>query len=145
MKTALIVGSRGQDGRLLEKHLTTQGCRVIGIGRGDADIRDFEQVSALVAKNQPDETYFLAAACALTLAWLASRHGSRRYLAGWCSARTLHLLAPAALEQRASAVPASRGMLMMTPATLYAQLAIAANNRRLPPPLPRNTSPPLSS
>ena len=63
------------------------------------------------------------------------RRGSRRYLAGWCSARTLHLLAPHRLERRASAVPDSRDMLMLTPATLYAQLVIAANNRRLPPPL----------
>lgn len=75
------------------------------------------------------------AAPPLTLAWLASRAPSRRCLAGWCSSRTLHMLAPAALERRASAVPASRDMLMMTPAALYAQLAIAANNRSLPPPL----------
>jgi hypothetical protein len=75
------------------------------------------------------------AAPPLTLAWLASRAPARRYLAGWCSVRTLHLLAPAPLEQRASAVPASRDMLMMTPAALYAQLVIAANNRSLPPPL----------
>jgi hypothetical protein len=75
------------------------------------------------------------AAPALSLAWLASRAPSRRYLAGWCATRTLHLLAPSALERRASAVPDSRDMLMMTPAALYAQLVIAANNRRLPPPL----------
>ncbi len=75
------------------------------------------------------------AAPALSLAWLASRRPSRRYIAGWCATRTLHLLAPAALERRASGVPESRDMLMMTPAALYAQLAIAANNRSLPPPL----------
>jgi hypothetical protein len=75
------------------------------------------------------------AAPALSLAWLASRPPARRYLAGWCASRTLHLLAPAALERRASAVPDSRDMLMMTPAALYAQLVIAANNRSLPPPL----------
>ena len=75
------------------------------------------------------------AAPAMSFAWLASRSSSRRYLAGWCASRTLHLLAPRALERRASAVPESRDMLMMTPAALYAQLAIAANNRRLPPPL----------
>ena len=40
-----------------------------------------------------------------------------------------------ALERRASAVPDSHDMLMLTPAALYAQLVIAANNRRLPPPL----------
>ena len=41
----------------------------------------------------------------------------------------------AALERRASAVPDSRDMLMLTPAALYAQLVVATNNRRLPPPL----------
>jgi hypothetical protein len=75
------------------------------------------------------------AAPALSLAWLAAGPPARRYLAGWCASRTLHLLAPAALERRASAVPDSRDMLMMTPAALYAQLVIAANNRSLPPPL----------
>jgi hypothetical protein len=75
------------------------------------------------------------AAPALSFAWFASRRPSRRYLAGWCASRTLHLLAPRALEHRASAVPDSRDMLMMTPAALYAQLVIAANNRSLPPPL----------
>ncbi len=74
------------------------------------------------------------AAPVMPLAWIASRRASRRYLAGWCSVRTLHLLAPHRLEQRASAVPASRDMLMMTPAALYAQLVVAANNRFLPPP-----------
>ena len=75
------------------------------------------------------------AAPVMPLAWLACRPASRRYLAGWCSARTVHLLAPGPLERRASAVPESRDMLMLTPAALYAQLVIAANNRRLPPPL----------
>ena len=74
------------------------------------------------------------AAPMLPLGWLASRAAARRYLAGWCASRTLHMLAPGALERRASAVPESRDMLMLTPATLYAQLVIAANNRRLPPP-----------
>jgi hypothetical protein len=69
------------------------------------------------------------------LAWLLSAPASRRYLAGWCSVRTVHLLAPRRLERRASAVPESRDMLMLTPAALYAQLVLAANNRRLPPPL----------
>ena len=75
------------------------------------------------------------AAPVMPLAWVASRRASRRYLAGWVSVRTLHLLAPHRLERRASAVPESRDMLMLTPATLYTQLVIAANNRRLPPPL----------
>jgi hypothetical protein len=75
------------------------------------------------------------AAPLLPLAWAASDATSRRYLAGWCAGRTLHVLAPAALERRASSVPDSRDMLMLTPAALYAQLVVATNNRRLPPPL----------
>jgi hypothetical protein len=75
------------------------------------------------------------AAPLLPLAWAASDAASRRYLAGWCAGRTLHVLAPAALERRASSVPDSRDMLMLTPAALYAQLVVATNNRRLPPPL----------
>ena len=75
------------------------------------------------------------AAPVMPIAWLASRPPARRYLAGWCATRTLHMLAPRALERRASAVPDSRDMLMLTPAALYAQLVVAANNRRMPPPL----------
>ncbi len=75
------------------------------------------------------------AAPALLLARSATRPPARRYLAGWCAGRTLQLLSPAALERRASGVPDSRDMLMMTPAALYAQLVISANNRSLPPPL----------
>jgi hypothetical protein len=58
----------------------------------------------------------------------------RRYLAGWLSRRELHVLAPRLLERRASTVPGSREMLMLTPAALYAQLAVAQNNALLPPP-----------
>ncbi|MGA2756609.1 MAG: hypothetical protein ABSF58_04580 [Solirubrobacteraceae bacterium] len=98
--------------------------------------RIFPQVPEEVTVVMHAGTFALClGAPALPLAWLASRAPARRYLAGWCSGRTLHMLAPAALEQRASAVPDSRDMLMMTPAALYAQLVIAANNRSLPPPL----------
>lgn len=58
----------------------------------------------------------------------------RRYLAGWISSREVHVLAPRLLAERASNVRGSREMLMLTPASLYAQLVVAANNRRLPPP-----------
>jgi hypothetical protein len=58
----------------------------------------------------------------------------RRYLAGWTSGSELHLLAPRLLEHRASNVPGSREMIMLTPAALYAQLVVAANNHALPPP-----------
>ncbi len=60
---------------------------------------------------------------------------SRRYLAGWFTPRELHVLAPRLLEARASNVPGSREMLMLTPAALYAQLAAGLSNPALPPPL----------
>jgi hypothetical protein len=65
---------------------------------------------------------------------LATAPAGRRYLAGWCSPREVHVLSPRLLERRASAVPGSREMAMLGPATLYTQLVLAANNRTLPPP-----------
>lgn len=58
----------------------------------------------------------------------------RRYVAGWVSKDTVHVLAPRLLAARASQVRGSRQMLMWTPAALYAQLVVAANNELLPPP-----------
>ncbi len=40
----------------------------------------------------------------LPLAWVATAPAARRYLAGWAGAEELHLLAPAALQARASKV-----------------------------------------
>ncbi|HEV2785967.1 MAG TPA: hypothetical protein VGV67_06240 [Solirubrobacteraceae bacterium] len=56
---------------------------------------------------------------------------SRRYLVGWPGRDAVHVLAPGVLEERASAVPGSREMLMLAPAALYAQLAVRASNPRL--------------
>ena len=58
----------------------------------------------------------------------------RRYLAGWFSAGEVHVLAPRLLAGRASNVHGSREMIMLSPAALYAQLVVAANNPGLPPP-----------
>jgi len=60
---------------------------------------------------------------------------SRRYLAGWFTPREIHVLAPRLLEARASNVPGSREMLLLTPSALYAQLAAGLSNPALPPPL----------
>ncbi|MGI8802587.1 MAG: hypothetical protein ACR2KV_10505 [Solirubrobacteraceae bacterium] len=70
----------------------------------------------------------------LPIVRLATAPAGRRYLAGWCSPSEVHVLAPRLLERRASAVPGSREMAMLGPATLYTQLVLAANNRTLPPP-----------
>src|ERR671933_732401 len=70
----------------------------------------------------------------LPLARLAASPASRRYMAGWFSAREIHVLAPEALDARASPVEGSREALMLSPLHEYAHLAIAANNPALPPP-----------
>ncbi len=68
----------------------------------------------------------------LPLAWLSTAPAARRYVAGWAGAEELHVLAPAALEARASNVPGSREMLELTAAALYARRVIAENNHDLP-------------
>lgn len=59
---------------------------------------------------------------------------ARRYLAGWPTARELHLLAPRRLAARASNVPGSREMALLAPAGLYAQMVVGANSTALAPP-----------
>jgi GDPmannose 4,6-dehydratase len=71
MKTALIVGSGGQDGRLLQEYLLQLGYQVAGIGRHEYcsptqevkafDIKAPGQVSELLCELKPDEIYYLAA------------------------------------------------------------------------------------
>ncbi len=64
MKHAIIVGSEGQDGRLLFDRLERDGYSVLGIGRGKTspvDILDRDGVRALVSSFRPDEVYYLAA------------------------------------------------------------------------------------
>jgi hypothetical protein len=66
---------------------------------------------------------------------------ARRYLAGWTSGGTLHVLAPRLLVDRAASYDGSREMLLLTPAALYVQLVVAACNPALPPPWsPRSTA-----
>ncbi len=60
---------------------------------------------------------------------------ARRYVAGWFTSREIHVLAPRLLEERASRVSGSRDMLLLTPAALYAGLAVAVANPGLPPAL----------
>lgn len=62
MKSAIIVGSNGQDGRLLFELLGKKGYTVIGISRdSDADITKKENVFDLIKTHKPDEIYYLAA------------------------------------------------------------------------------------
>jgi hypothetical protein len=70
----------------------------------------------------------------LPLARMMAAPASRRYFAGWFASGEIHVLAPAALERRASALPESREALGLSPMHEYAHLVVAANNPELPPP-----------
>jgi hypothetical protein len=70
----------------------------------------------------------------LPLARMVAAPASRRYFAGWFGAREIHVLAPQALERRASSVPGSREALLLTPQHEYAHLVLGANNPDVPPP-----------
>jgi hypothetical protein len=70
----------------------------------------------------------------LPLARLVAAPASRRYFAGWFADGAIHVLAPPALERRASSVPGSREALLLTPQHEYAHLVIGANSPSLPPP-----------
>jgi hypothetical protein len=67
----------------------------------------------------------------LSLVWLSTAPAARRYVTGWIGRQELHVLAPRALEQRASNVPGSREMLALSADALYARRVIRENNRRL--------------
>jgi hypothetical protein len=67
----------------------------------------------------------------LPMAWLATAPAARRYVAGWAGETELHVLAPAALRARASAVRGSREMLALTTAALYARRVIVENNHQI--------------
>ena len=70
-RRALVVGSEGQDGRLLSGYLFELGVEVVGISRRGTvgpkgrlpktDIRRPVEVFSLVRRFKPDEIYFLAA------------------------------------------------------------------------------------
>ncbi len=66
--------------------------------------------------------------------WGLTTPAQRRYMAGWFSARELHVLAPRVLAARASGVAGSREMAMLAPAALYGQLIVSLNNPGLAPP-----------
>lgn len=70
----------------------------------------------------------------LPLARMFAAPASRRYFAGWFARGEIHVLAPDALEARASRVPGSREALARSPHHEYAHLALAEINPALPPP-----------
>lgn len=60
-KRSIIIGANGQDGQLLSRLLNNRGHDVYQITRQNFDILNFESVTELIKKFQPDELYFLAA------------------------------------------------------------------------------------
>jgi hypothetical protein len=70
----------------------------------------------------------------LPLARAVSAPAGRRYFAGWFTRKEVHVLAPEALEQRASGSAGSREALLRSPRHEYAHIVLGANNPSLPPP-----------
>jgi GDPmannose 4,6-dehydratase len=60
-RTAIIVGSSGQDGRHLSNLLRQRNYRVVGVSRNDIDITNAASVRDLIGDYSPDEVYLLAA------------------------------------------------------------------------------------
>src|SRR4051795_6344215 len=56
---------------------------------------------------------------------------ARRYVTGTWGRRELHVLAPRRLEERASAVPGSRELVLLSPAGLYCRLVVGSSSRAL--------------
>jgi hypothetical protein len=97
----------------------------------DAFPRQPEDVAVILHTSEPQLTL---AQPMLPVVRALTERPMRRYVAGWMSKDAVHVLAPRLLAARASQARGSRQMLMRTPAALYVQLVIAANNELLPPP-----------
>ena len=81
----------------------------------------------------PAQGWLAAAHPFLPAARLAAAPAGRRYLAGWAMSSELHVLSDEAADRRAAGAESLRA-LQGTAERLYAQLVLAANNDRLPPP-----------
>ena len=81
----------------------------------------------------PSPGWLAAAHPFLPGARLAAAPAGRRYLAGWAMASELHILNDEYTDRRAAGED-SLAALRGTAERLYAQIVIAANNTRLPPP-----------
>jgi len=100
----------------------------------------FERVPGEVAVViHPRAAMLALAAPWLPLARAVSAPAGRRYFAGWFGRDEIHVLSPAALEQRASSSPGSRAALVRSPRHEYAHLVIGANDPQLPPPFSPRT------
>ncbi len=93
----------------------------------------------LVVVIHPRPAMLSAAHPWLPLLRAVSAPAGRRYFAGFFGRREIHVLAPTALEARASRVPGSREALALSPRHELAHLVIGAANPSLPPPFTPGT------
>jgi len=94
----------------------------------------FERVpGGVTAILHPSSGWLAAAHPFLPAARVVAAPAGRRYLTGWATRTELHTLTDRALERRAAG-PDSLRALLDTSGRLYAQLVLAANNPKLPPP-----------
>lgn len=94
----------------------------------------FEKVPGeITVVIHPSAGWLSAAHPILPAARIASAPAGRRYLAGWAVNGEIHVLDDEALERRAAGEDSLRALLG-TSGRLYAQLVLAANNKRMPPP-----------
>src|SRR2546430_4847650 len=77
------------------------------------------------------EAQLLLARPALALERAVAAPAARRYVTGTWGPRELHVLAPRRLEERASAVPGSRELVLLSPAGLYSRLVVGSSSRTL--------------
>lgn len=102
--------------------------------RARLDRRFFRTPGDVAVVMHPSPLQLSLAQPWLPLARLAAAPAARRYLAGWFSSGEIHVLAPRALEKRASPLPESLEALRLAPMHEYVHLVIGANNPKLPPP-----------
>lgn len=60
-KKAIIVGSNGQDGKILSNFLSKKSCKILKLNKDNFDINNFKSVESLIKSESPNEIYFLAA------------------------------------------------------------------------------------
>ena len=60
-KKAIIVGSNGQDGKILSNFLSKKSYKIVKLNKDNFDINNFKSVESLIKAEIPNEIYFLAA------------------------------------------------------------------------------------
>jgi GDPmannose 4,6-dehydratase len=69
LTTAVVTGSRGQDGSYLVELLAARGYEVVGVDRGDVDLASRDDVESLLRDVAPRELYNLASPSFVPESW----------------------------------------------------------------------------